>query len=126
MLEPEDEWAREARWLSLVEEGARLGERREMAAWPGIAAQSEVMRSFSEAVAAKLPAGTSVPRTPTVKQMLEGHGDAFLGFYALASQYAHGAELATRQWRVNLGVDAAYGDFADTRGWALPLLSAWQ
>lgn len=126
LLEPEDEWEREARWLALVEEGARLGERREMAAWGGIAAQSVSMRSFGEAVAAKLPPGTSVPRTPTVKQMLESHGDAFLRFYALASQYAHGAELATRQWRLNLGIHATYGDFADTEGWALPLQNAWQ
>jgi hypothetical protein len=119
-LDPEDSWGREARWLALVYEGARLDERPEVAQLYGGRPLSPGATEFANAVSAKSPAGIVVPGVPGIKDMLEPHSGALVGLYAVASQYTHAADLAARQWRSNLGVDAAHGEFVTSRDWLAP------
>ena len=126
LLEPSDEWEREARWLALIYEGARLDERLEVQNLRGSDAPRGAVKSFADAVAAKLPDGTGVPGIASISKMLEPYGSHLVGLYALASQYTHAADLAARQWRTNLGIDAAYGEYVSAAEWLLPLSISWQ
>ena len=125
LLQPEDEWQREARWLALLHEGARLGNRKETKGMPALVAESELIKEFAEAVAAKLPEGVTVPGMDPIKSILAEEGDGLALFYVMASQYTHATELATRSWRVNLGTDAAYGEFSGARDWQHPVWMAY-
>jgi hypothetical protein len=118
-------WEREARWLALLEEGARLGERPDLANVPSASSGAESIREFTDAVKAKLPQGVTVPGTPSIVKILRKEGDGLAAFYVYASQYVHATEYSTRQWRANLGVDAAYGERIELEGWQWPLWMAW-
>lgn len=125
LMEPDDEWQREARWLALLYEGARLGDRPEMVG----TLQAEVSartKAFADEVKALLPGGLIVPGIPAMMSILKGQGDDLAWFYVLSSQYTHAAELATRTTRSHLGGNAKYGDRADAAEWLLPLWGAWQ
>jgi hypothetical protein len=126
LLEPKDSWEREARWLALVYEGARLDDRIEVSQLYGGGQLAPGAKQFADAVSAMLPSGVTVPGVPGIKYMLEPHGAALVGLYAVASQYTHAADLAARQWRTNLGVDAAYGEFVTSSAWLMPLWVGWQ
>ena len=125
LLRPEDPWEREARWLALLREGARLGERAETKSNAYLVAQAATIREFAEAVEAKLPDGVRVSGMASMQSILAEEGAQLAEFYVLASQYTHGAELATRAYRVNLGIDSAYGDFVDAKDWFQPVWVAW-
>jgi hypothetical protein len=127
LLRPEDEWEREARWLALLNEGARLGTaRKEMASRHSVVARSTSIKEFSDAVTALLPPGIRVPGTPTTASMLEDAGKHLPAFYALASQYTHGAELAATLTRKNLGTQAIYGEFSSAADWCEPLITSYK
>ncbi|TDK25843.1 hypothetical protein E2F48_11515 [Arthrobacter crusticola] len=121
LLQPEDEWEREARWLALLHEGVRLGDRKETKDVPTLAAQSKRMKEFAEAVAAKLPEGMAVPGMDSIQSILAAEGEGLALFYVMASQYTHATEHATRFWRVNLGIDASHGEFVGAKDWLQPL-----
>lgn len=125
LIQPSDVWEREARWLALMEEGARLGEREEVRQLSSAAPSSQAMRRFVDAVKAKLPDGVVVPGSPSIQTFLRGEGEALALFYVLASQYVHAAEFGTRQWRDGLGVDAGYGEHVNEIDWHWPLWMSW-
>jgi len=125
LLQPEDEWQREARWLALLHEGARLGKRKETKDIPTFVAQCEQIEEFAEAVAAELPEGVSVPRMDSIQSILAAEADGLALFYVMASQYNHATELATRSWRVNLGIDATFGEFIGAKDWLQPVWMAY-
>lgn len=125
LLQPEDEWQREARWLALLHEGARLGDRKETKDIPALVAESQLIKEFAEAVTAKLPEGVSVPGMDSIQSILAAEGSGLALFYVMASQYTHATELATRSWRVNLGTDADYGEFSGARDWLHPVWMAY-
>lgn len=127
LLEPEDEWGREARWLALLQEGARLDARNEVLTLRGRNTPTTTLKDFADLVTAKLPDGVKVPGIPPITSMLETQqGVGLVGLYAVASQFTHGAELASRQWRTNLGVDAGYGEVVSSLDWVIPLSAAFQ
>ena len=74
---------------------------------------------------AKLPEGTLVPGTPSADEILAAYGTGLDTFYVLASQYAHGAELATSNYRANFGDAADYGELGTAADWIQPLSQAW-
>lgn len=125
LLQPDDEWQREARWLALLYEGARLGKRRETKDMPTLVSRSESIEEFAEAVAAKLPEGVSVPGMDSIQSILAAEGEGLASFYVMASQYTHATELATSSWRENLGIDAVYGEFFGAKDWLQPLWMAY-
>ena len=126
LLQPDDVWEREARWLALLHEGGRLGTRSQLAGDLTRRTQSESIRDFASAVEARLPPGTRIPGTPSADKLLREFGTDLDHFYVIASQYSHGAELATRAYRANLGTDAEYGEVANLADWLYPLSHAWQ
>lgn len=126
LLEPDDSWEREARWLALLREGARLGTRHQVADDAVVRARAETIGAFADAVEAKLPEGVNVPGTPSADAILARYGTGLDSFYVIASQFMHGAELATRSYRVNVGNAAEYGELSTLHDWILPLSHAWQ
>lgn len=126
LLEPDDEWEREARWLVFLEEGARLGGRPEMKDCPQVIAQSESIEDFRRAVFDKLPEGASAPkRIESITTILAANDERLASFYVTASQHTHAAELATRTSRANLGVDATYGESVGAEDWLHPLTMSY-
>ncbi|WP_136610069.1 hypothetical protein [Sinomonas albida] len=125
LLQPEDEWEREARWIALLHEGARI-KRKETEGFPHIVAQAKAIEDFANAVTAELPDGVSVPkRVDTIQEILAAEGEGLPRFYVMASQYTHAAELGTRSYRTNLGTKAVYGDLVDAKDWLEPLWIAY-
>lgn len=126
LLQPDDEWRREARWLALMNEGARLGNREATKDYPALVAESEEIRAFADAVAAKLPDGVVVPgRMDSIQDILAREGNGLALFYVVASQFTHATELSTRSWRVNLATEATFGEFTGASDWLHPVWMAY-
>lgn len=126
LMEPDSSWEREARWIAFLFEGARLGRQKDFAGNDRLESESEAIQNFAKAVEEKLPAHVIVPpRIPAISSILRDQNPELSRFYAIASQYTHGAEMATRGTRRNFGVDAEYGDFSDSNSWHWPLWVAW-
>jgi hypothetical protein len=100
MLAPANEWEREARWLTFLYEGARLGKQKPMDWLDMVVDRSKTIENFAAAVEAKLPGGVEVPRrVPPTQEILSPIDSSLGAFYALASQFTHGAEFATGMFR---------------------------
>lgn len=125
LVEPEDVWEREARWLALLNTGISLGERPAMKESQYFAGRAAKIKEFRDAVEARLPAGVTVPGLPKISNLFTDRGDRFVRFYAIASQYTHATEFATVQWRKDLGTSATYGEFPEDALWGPPLSGAW-
>lgn len=125
LMAPSDDWERECRWISLLREGAQLGERTEFGESNPFGDRSRSLASFSEAVAGLLPAGYQIPRKPKDTELVAGLGPGPARLYVLASQWAHSAELATGQFRAHLGTKAVYGEHVASTDWVMPLIMGW-
>ena len=127
LLDPDGEWEREARWLAFLKEGARLGKQEHVSWLQMVVDRSQQISGFANAVESKLPDGIVVPtRIPTTHQMLAPLDPALDAFYAIASQFTHGAEYATGMFRSNLGTDAIFGEGSSEADWIIPLRHVWQ
>lgn len=126
LMEPEDVWEREARWVAFLREGGRLAERRQLAENERLSGRARAIRDFASEVGQKLPAGTEIPGIPSIDSLLARYGTTLDAFYVHSSQYTHSAELATSAFRVNLGIAADFGDYTDVEDWIVPLRQAWQ
>ena len=60
-----------------------------------------------------------------IQSILAAEAEGLAFFYVMASQYTHATELATRSWRVNLGIDAAFGEFVGAKDWLHPVWMAY-
>lgn len=126
LLEPSIEWEREARWLAFLKEGERLGQQERVKWLDIVVARSEGVGAFAREVEERLPEGIEVPqRTPTTHQMLADLDPGLDAFYAIASQFTHGAEFATGMFRSNLGTEAKYGEGSSEGDWIVPIYHAW-
>lgn len=127
LMEPDDPWDRERRWLVFVDEGERFHERVRFSGVERDGVKGAAIADFAARIRALLPPGEQVHGIPSTTVMLTPYGDHLPRLYALASQYVHGADLAITQWRTGgLGTSAAYGEAADVTGMATAVWVAWE
>lgn len=134
MLEPDNEFDRERRYLARLEETERLNEDAARAytdlgadeAAARHAGVAEAFRQFREAVVGKLPDAIPPQRLPNLRAMLaeSGYSSRYL-LYRFASQFAHGTMYATGVYRRHLGTAKEFGEYIEPRMWAEPLQIAW-
>jgi hypothetical protein len=125
LITPDDEWEREARWVACLEEGARLANRPQLAGFDSLLKNSEALKKFAADVRALLPGGVLVPGIPSADAMLQRIAPELASFYVIASQYTHGAELATQTFRSHLGNAAEFGEHTEEDQWVAPLGNSW-
>jgi hypothetical protein len=133
MMQPDDPFEREVRWLVHLSEDAIMNEQ--------IVARVEkfggdpcsfrehggALRGFYRGVVAKLPEGYPVPqKCPKVDVMLEslGHKRVY-SVYKLLAAYVHGSHGSTWLYRKHLGIHKEVGEFITASSWHLPLWASW-
>lgn len=133
LLQPDDPFDREARWLARLREEVRYEDRivielERLGVDSGNVRSSRDIRSaFADAVTAKLPRTTVVGGIPKVADMLAESGQALLaGMYITASQYVHGTHAAAGAYRRHLGSAKVLGEFVDPAAWRTPVTMAWR
>ena len=132
MVQPDDPFERELRWLGHIQEEERTLQRlitrlKESGTdATELVSTVETMRIFREAVTTQHPrASEGVPSIPRFDQMLKALGGGHVyPLYIELSQAVHGTHRATWLYRKNLGDQKVPGEFIDTRNWALPLKAA--
>jgi hypothetical protein len=125
LLQPDDVWQREARFVAFLTEGIRI-KREETEGLPHIVAQSASIEEFRDGVSAKLiEKGIPVQKMDTMKNILLAEDVGLAQFYVLASQYTHALELGTRSYRKDLGTKAVYGEFVEAKDWIQPVWMAY-
>lgn len=126
LLEPDDPWIGEARWIALQREGLRYY--RAASAGDGkYRKTAEQHESFIDGVEAMLPSGTQpVKRIPQVADMLVPYGAGLAGAYRQGSMFVHGTEIASQTYRKNAGINAIYGEYVEEWEWCPLLNIVWQ
>lgn len=136
MLQPDDPFDREARYLAMLKETEGLAEvaAREFAqigaddaTVQGHLAIAQGIRRFREGVASKLPSDvTALERVPSPKEMIAESGfSARYVLYKFGCQYVHSTNYATGIYRKNLGNAMEIGEFVEPKMWAEPLQITW-
>ena len=126
LLEPTDDSERQGRWLALLYEGGRFGQRNEMTGYDGVRARSLSIEEVADRYALTLPEGYVVPNMPGVMAILPKYGPRLASFYVTASQYAHAAEFATASYFREHSDSTEYHDFVTELDWAQPVWMAWE
>lgn len=133
MVNADDPFQREARWLAHLKEEERVYERAaKQSSDHGsddghFLAHAADLRHFRETVSAVLPAGISLlPGNPSMEEMLRSIGGAhFYSLYIYLSQFVHGGHTATWLYRRHLGTEKRLGEFITAENWYLPLRICW-
>jgi hypothetical protein len=134
IVQPDDPFEREVRWLAHLAEEERLLKAVSDSATknrgnPAIFQEKEAqIRDFRTGVARALPAGYSqLHGNPSVEKMLQdfGHQRTYTQ-YRLLAQYVHGGHSATWLYRRNLGNLKEPGEFISPSGWQAPFDMAWR
>jgi hypothetical protein len=134
IVQPDDPFEREVRWLAHLGEEERLLKAASESATrnggnPAIFQQKgALIRDFRTGVARALPAGYSQLRgNPSVEKMLQDFGqEQTYTLYRLLAQYVHGGHSATWLYRKNLGNLKELGLFISPAGWQAPFDMAWK
>jgi hypothetical protein len=134
MVQPDDPFKREIRWLAHLKEEERMLERLAVKAakFGGdpthFKKQCAILQDFREGVARALPPGyCELPGNPSVEGMLESLDQKQIySFYVLLSSYVHGAHAATWLYQKGLGTFKQGGEFISPGNWHMPLLAAWR
>jgi Family of unknown function (DUF5677) len=133
MLDTNDPFVRETRWLAHVEEEARVYDRsskrysevgQDASYFAGRAIQ---IRAFRKAVEAKLPPGVAqLKHIPTVDEMLTSlQGKQLYPLYIYLSQFVHGGHAATELHRRGVGTELQAGEYIEPSHWYIPLRVCW-
>lgn len=125
LMAPTDDWVRECRWLALLHEGARFGQRAVFSDAKPFSVRANDLEEFAHAVHERIPTGYDIPGIPSVSSLVAELGDSMAGYYILASQFTHSSELATGQFRNGLGDIAIYGEHVSASDWVPPLVLSW-
>ena len=133
MVDANDPYERETRWLAHMEEEARVYDRSaKRYSEVGqdartFAARAIEIRTFRKAVEAKLPPGvTPLKHIPTVDEMLTSlQGKQLYPLYIYLSQYVHGGHAATELYRRGVGIALQAGEYIEPSHWYIPLRVCW-
>jgi len=134
MVQPDDPFQREVRWLAHLTEEARTHDRIAIKVdkFGGDAeffrSQAKLLESFRKGVAMRLPAGVAeLAGNPSVEAMLESVGQTKVySVYTLLAAYVHGTHASTWIYRRNLGTQKELGEFIRPKDWYLPLWTSWK
>jgi hypothetical protein len=134
MVQPDDPFNREVRWLAHLTEEERLHKAvSESVAKSGrnsalFIERHAQIREFRAGVAKVLPPGYSeLPGNPSVETMLQALGQKQMYFlYRVLAQYVHGGHASTWLYRRGLGILRQDGEFISESDWHLPLWNAWK
>lgn len=126
MLQPDDPFEREGRWLLHLESETSI---RSRISKLFSKEQENVgkVADFAAKVRAALPAGTSVPKAlPKFDRLLDAVGlpEKYIA-YAYLSQTAHATHYGAGLNRRHLGTDKEFGEFVVAKDWWLPLSIQW-
>lgn len=127
MVNSNDPYLRETRWLAHLQEEERVYERAAKR-WPGkFAGQAAQLREFRQGVEAMLPPQAErLKHNPTVDQMFEAFdGKQLYPLYIYMSQFVHGGHLATSLYRKGLGTMRQTGEYVSPSSWYLPIRMCW-
>lgn len=129
LLEPDNEWQREARYVTMVREGVKYHSALGSSSVGGAsehATLASIISGHVDKVAAQLPEATVVPKAvPKIRVIAEALRDGVYENYRTASQYTHGTDAALWLYRQDMGTEARFGEFITQRMWALPLHTVW-
>lgn len=134
VLDPEDPFERERRWLSRLHEAVghyeRVAASLEAGGTDGSAdrAVAAQIAQFRDAVTTALPDHVDPPdlRRLPLDQMLRDIGlEKWYLPYRLLSQYPHGTHVATGLYRRNLGTATVTGEFITPSDWKSILTVTW-
>jgi len=135
MVQPDDPFQRELRWLAHLQEEVRMhdrlvsrGLRFGSVDLHPIKERGDQIREFQKHVVSKLPTGYSeLKGNPSVEEMLESVGQAQVyPCYIQLAAYVHGTHSATWLYRRNLGNQKELGDYIEPEKWFLPLWTSWK
>lgn len=133
MVQPDDPFQKEVRWLAHLQEEERMQERlankaTHFGANPDpFIKNSSLLREFRTGVVGVLPHGYSeLPGNPSVETMLQDLGEKQMyTVYVSLSAFVHGSHAATWLYRRGLGVSKEHGEFIRPNSWQLPLWTTW-
>ncbi len=132
MVNADDPFEREARWLVHLEEQERVYERAASRADDPqhTAKHSEEARtitSFRESVAKLMPSHVKLLRgNPSFEEMCRSiGGDQLYSLYIYLSQFVHGGHLASGLYRQNLGTEKKFGEFVAPSHWYIAFRLCW-
>jgi hypothetical protein len=133
IVDHDDPFVREARWLAHLQEEERVYERsaKRYAEMGHNAAtfmeRCASIRQFREGVAGKMPSHVELMKhNPSVDDMLEQlDGKILYPLYIYLSQFVHGGHLATSIYRSGLGTFKQPGEYIEPSQWFVPLRISW-
>jgi hypothetical protein len=129
MLQPDDPYQAECRWLAYLEEWEKV-ERNIANEAPGHAERhtqrAEAIRAIRERITAALPNDYQAARKPRFQELLTALNSAEMyQYYREGSQYVHGSMYASASYSKNLGSLRNFGEFTSAFDWILPLRLCW-
>ena len=126
LLDPDEHFDGEARWLIHVEEEIKIRMRLE-AAFSQPPTNSASVRDFVDGIRSRLPSNITIPKqVPKFDEMLRSIGmPEKCAVYAYLSQTVHATHHGTSHYRQHLGSMKKLGTFITAKDWFLPLSTAW-
>lgn len=132
MVDADDPFDREARWLAHLQEEERVYQRAaSRSSVPADAARfkahANAIVEFREGVADLLPKHVKPLRgNPSLEEVSRSIGGAHLySLYIYLSQFVHGGHLATGLYRQNLGTEKKLGEFVVPANWYIAFRLCW-
>jgi len=133
LLQPDDPFAREARWLSQLRNGEEYYKKTsDVLAKFNVDNQyfkgrEKMIKEFREGITKLLPSEHKVVnKMPNLRDMLVALKDEErYVLYIHLSQYTHGSHFATEVYRKNLGTKQVFGEHIEPSNWQVPLAACW-
>ncbi len=130
MMDPEDPFEREIRWLALAQDRVKSYKRMGKIAEPvsqsyanDLYNSADIADAFFNAIKdelnKKFPGKyQSMKQAPNLRAMLDSLKEENLYiWYIRTSQYTHGSQIATTLYRKGYGIDKEYGEFVSHDNW---------
>jgi hypothetical protein len=132
MMDPEDVFAREVRWLAHIKTEEdywkRIGNLIDKLGGnnDNYRDKEGLIRQFREDVTKVLPSGYKLETMPNMREMVRSlnREELYLA-YILFSQFEHGTHFSTNIYRRNLGIYKQIGEYITPRSWIDPFKLCW-
>jgi hypothetical protein len=132
MVNADDPFDREARWLVHLQEEERARQRASERATDAesaarFAQHARTIKEFREGVTDAMPKHVKLlAAVPNLLEMSRSIGGEHLYLlYIFLSQFAHGGHMATSLYRQNLGTEKKLGEFVMPSNWYIALRLCW-
>jgi|GEM_PF-3347576 len=132
LIDADDPFEREARWLAHLGEEERVYQRamaraEEASAKSSFGRYAADLGEFKTAVAALMPSHIKpLKGNPNLEEICRSiGGDRLYAMYIYLSQFVHGGHLATSLYRQNLGIKKEFGEYIRHGHWYIALRICW-